>query len=373
MSLLFRYLVRHNALLLLPTLAVGIGLYILTDLFERLDNFIEAGVPVRMVAYYFLVKTPLVISQILPVIFLLSTVIQLCVMARSRELTALQAGGISLAVVARAMVLCGVFWGCVQLGFSEWLGVAGERESARIWQEEVRKRNLAATVLSNIWFTEGPWIVSLGKLRPDAAGTDFAAYEITPDGLHIKTMLEAPSFTARAGRWTLRDAVRRDPESFCSERFPELTLPLEQDPATFRLVSAGTKPQQLPLWQLGAAIEQLRASGSNVESLRTAWHMKSAYAASLVVMALLATALVSWRDNIYIATALALLCTFLYYALFTLGTSLGQRGLVPPLPAVWGANVLVAVPALLRLTPMLLAGRRGRRLRRLTARGNKTT
>ena len=39
MSLLFRYLTKNNAMILLPTLAVGIGLYVLTDLFERLDNF----------------------------------------------------------------------------------------------------------------------------------------------------------------------------------------------------------------------------------------------------------------------------------------------------------------------------------------------
>lgn len=45
MSLLFRYLTKNNAMILLPTLAVGIGLYVLTDLFERLDNFIEAGCP----------------------------------------------------------------------------------------------------------------------------------------------------------------------------------------------------------------------------------------------------------------------------------------------------------------------------------------
>ena len=115
MSLLFRYLTKNNAMILLPTLAVGIGLYVLTDLFERLDNFIEAGLSVGMVLTYFVVKMPLVISQILPVIFLLSTVIQLCIMARSRELTALQAGGISLGVVANSMILCGIFWGASSL------------------------------------------------------------------------------------------------------------------------------------------------------------------------------------------------------------------------------------------------------------------
>ena len=71
MSLLFRYLTKNNAMILIPTLAVGHGLYVLTDLFERLENFIEAGLSVGMVLTYFVVKMPLVISQILPVIFLL--------------------------------------------------------------------------------------------------------------------------------------------------------------------------------------------------------------------------------------------------------------------------------------------------------------
>ena len=96
MSLLFRYLTKNNAMILLPTLAVGIGLYVLTDLFERLDNFIEAGLSVGMVLTYFVVKMPLVISQILPVIFLLSTVIQLCIMARSRSFAAFSGAASSL-------------------------------------------------------------------------------------------------------------------------------------------------------------------------------------------------------------------------------------------------------------------------------------
>ena len=82
------------------------------------------------------------------------------------------------------------------------------------------------------------------------------------------------------------------------------------------------------LWQLGDAISQLKSSGSNVEALRTAWHAKLAYAASILVMAFVATAIVSWKDNIYIAVTVALLCTFLYFAVYTLGTTLGQRGIL---------------------------------------------
>ena len=239
MSLLFRYLTKNNAMILLPTLAVGIGLYVLTDLFERLDNFIEAGLSVGMVLTYFVVKMPLVISQILPVIFLLSTVIQLCIMARSRELTALQAGGISLGVVANSMILCGIFWGGVQLGFSEYLGVAGERESARIWQEEVRKKNLAATVLKDVWFTDGDWIVSLGTLDPQAHGTGFSGYELSDDGLSIKRIVQASTFTAEPNHWALQDVRVYTPDTFTQEQEPDFVLPLRQDPETFRLERGG--------------------------------------------------------------------------------------------------------------------------------------
>ena len=353
MTLLFRYLARNNAYLLLPTLALGIGLYLLTDLFERLDNFIEAGVSAKVVALYFVVKVPLVISQILPVIFLLSTVIQLCLMARSRELTALQAGGISLAVVARSMLVCGLFWGVVQLGFSEWLGVEGEKESARIWKEDVRKRNLAATVLRDVWFADGPWIVSLESLNPDSTGTGFIGYKLSPDLQGLESIVQAPTFTAAPDAWQLQNAETTNPGAFTHVVEPVLNLALTQDPATFRLVQ-NSKPQQLPLWLLGDTIDKLREAGSNVENLRTAWHVKLAYAASLLVMAMVAVAIVAWNNNIYVAAAMALVATFLYYALFTLGTSLGQRGVIPPLVAAWGANMVAAACAGFRLAPLFL-------------------
>lgn len=355
MSLLFRYLTKNNAYILLPTLGVGIGLYLLTDLFERMDNFIEAQVPLPMVLTYFAVKTPLVISQILPVIFLLSTVIQLCLMARNRELTALQAGGISLGAVACSMIFCGVFWSLVQLGFSEYLGVKGERESARLWQEEVRKRDLASRILENVWFTDGQWIVSLGTLNPDSTGTDFSGYQLSKDGLHIEQIVHAPTYTARRKHWALENATVYSPASFTQITESSVVLRLRQDPKTFRLVQGGNKPQQLPLWLLGDAIKQLHSSGSNVENLRTAWHAKIAYAASILIMAFVATAIVSWKDNIYLAVPLALICTFLYYAVYTLGTTLGQRGLLQPFLAAWLANGLAALFAFWRLLPLVLA------------------
>lgn len=356
MSLLFRILLRNNTLIVLPALFLGTGIYVLTDLFERLDNFVDAQLGFGIIATYFVYKVPLIISQILPVVFLLATVIQLCLMIRNRELTALYAGGVSPLAVLRMLFLCGVLWSAIQLGFSQWLGVQGEQESHRIWQEQVHNKNIHKT-LKNLWFIEQDRIISLGTLEPDDTGERLLLYALSPDGLQIEEVIRAERYTAGAKNWTLYDVDYTNPRQYLNERREEMTISVKQDLDSFRLVSSGTNPQQLSVFQLGDAINALEASGSNVELLRTAWHAKLAYAASLAVMTLVAMAIATWKDNIYIASGLALVVTFLYYALYTVAGTLGQQGIVPPLVAAWMANILAAAVAIGKLSPLLISRR----------------
>jgi lipopolysaccharide export system permease protein len=66
---LSRYLLRQNLFYLLTTLAVGTALYLMSDLFDRLDDFMEAGLGMATALRYFAVKIPLIISQIMPAVF----------------------------------------------------------------------------------------------------------------------------------------------------------------------------------------------------------------------------------------------------------------------------------------------------------------
>ena len=101
MTLLSRYLIRQNLFLLFAILLMSTGLYLLTDFFERLDNFLESGTSAKMVLIFFSVKIPLIISQILPAVFMLAMVAQMNFLQRSRELIALTAGGISPMALVR--------------------------------------------------------------------------------------------------------------------------------------------------------------------------------------------------------------------------------------------------------------------------------
>lgn len=350
MSLLTRYLLRQNMFLMILVLAVGIGLYLLSDLFDRLDDFLEAGIGLKTIILYFVAKTPLIVSQILPAVFLIGCILQLCFMARSRELVALQAGGISFARLARFFIVYGLIWAVVQLGFSQFLGVRGEDTASRIWREDVRKKSTEDAVLSSIWFTEGAYVVHLGTVQPARGqGANVTVYELNAQGTSILQVLQAARFTARKGEWMLHDVRILDPGMFATGKTDLMSLPLQQDVGAFKVIDPRMNLQKLPLWSLWGAIGQLKASGSNVEALWTALHMKLAYAGSVVVMGLIALMLATWKDNLYICLGVGLLLTFGYYALFTLGGTMGEKGIVPPVLAAWGADILFAVLAVGRI------------------------
>ncbi len=336
MSLLQRYLVKQNMFLLLLVLSAGTAIYLLTDLIERMDVFMDAGLGIKDMLLYCLLKLPMIISQILPAVFLLALVLQLNILERSRELIALRAGGVSPLVLARFVLIYGLIWAVGQLFFSQAAGSFGERAAARMWQEQVRGKDLNAQAISGLWFTEGARVFHLDTAYPNqGTGQGLLMYRLDDKGLSIEEIIRAESFTIEKKRWVLNNAVRILPGSFAAERLPELELPIRQDLKAFATVESVARPSALPLWELSALISRLQKSGSNVEGLRTAWHGKLSYAASIMVMGLVALLISQVTSNVYKAMGLSLLGAFLFYSLNTWCSALGERGLVPPPVGGW--------------------------------------
>ena len=61
---------------------------------------------------------------------------------------------------------------------------------------------------------------------------------------------------------------------------------------------------------------------------------------SILSMGLLALAMVTITENVYVNVALSLVVTFGYYTVFMIGATLGQKGILPPWIGAWLANLL---------------------------------
>lgn len=350
-TLMDLYLLRQTTYLLMLTLIVGGGVYLMTELFDRMDNFMESGTRFKYILIYFIVKLPLILGQILPAAFLLSVIMQLCLMAGNRELLALQAGGVSLWRVAAFFIMYAVFWGSIQLGMSQNLGVAGNNYAKEIWNQHVSYNAYKHDYVRNFWLMEDNLMVYAREVNiPNRSGSDIVCYELSKDGLIVERVVRASAFRIEDKNWLLSDAIIYDTNGFVRETHVGIEFRINHPVSGLKLLGDDIKLSDYSLWQIGNDIKRLEKSGSNVEALRTGWHMKLAYAASLVVMSLVAVALITWKENIYINLGVGIVITFLFYTVLTVGGTLGESGRLPPIIAAWSPVAIVGGAALLRIS-----------------------
>ena len=356
-GVLSRYLVRQNLFLMAVCLAVGTCIYLLSDVFDRLDDFIRAGLGAETILFYFFVKIPLIVSQLMPAIFLLAMVIQLGVLSRSKEMLALQAGGVSFAWFIRFFLVYALVWSAGQLVFSQFLGVFGEYEANRIWKEDVRKKQLDELTIKQLWFRDGPFIVRAEEAYPaKSRATDITVYEFATDNQELIRILTAKKALIDDNGWGLLEVHELDTRTFISVDRPSQFLSVRQNLKAYAAVELKGDKAQLPLLELSKAIDKLEESGSNVEILRTVWHSKWSYAFSIAVMALLALGLATFSSNMYANIGLSLILIFIQYGVHVVGETAGEKGVLPPILAAWMGNLVMGSAASLRLAWVALPG-----------------
>ena len=339
LNTLQRYLLVQNLFLNGLCLGVGICIYLLQDLVENLDIFVQAGVGVGTMVAFFLAKLPLILSQILPAAFLVSLIVQIGLLVRHRELLALQSGGVSYAALIRFYAVYGLVWCFAQLFLAQALGVAGQRTMDRIWREEVRKEEAGQVELRDIWFLSGPYVISIDGAYPEQRrGRDISVY-VYGEANTLQQIIVASRFDILDTGWELHEPRIYETLSFDVREEASLSLDIAQDLEVFNVLQTRFEAASLSLFELGRIISYLEGTGSNVERLRTAWQMKWSYAFSLLMMALIALALYTIFDSVYLNIALGLAIVFVYYVLFVLGVSLGERGFLPPFLGAWLGNL----------------------------------
>lgn len=338
-GVLSKYIARQNLLLLVSCLVVGIGIYLLVDAFDRLDDFLDAGLGAGSILYYFAVKIPVIISQILPAVFLLSVVVQMCIMGKARELIALRAGGVSPAWFFWFFVAYGLVWSVLQFGFSQYIGMFGQMEAHRIWKEEVRRKELDELKVQDIWFRDGPFIVHADQAWPSRSrATGVTVYELAPDTDRLIRILTASKALVDENGWGLLEVSELDVRTYRSVERKSQFLSVRQNLRSFMAVDSNSDKGQLPLWELSRVIRELKESGSNVEVLETAWHARWAYAFSLLTMAVLGLSVTTFTEKTYLGVGVSLIGVFIFYGVYMVGLSAGQAGILPPVVAAWFAN-----------------------------------
>ena len=312
--------------------------------------------PLTQLAGYFLAFSPGSLGLAVPVAALIGAVVTCTVFARTGELTAMRATGMSARRVVASIV-----------GLTIVLSMAAYLVQDRI----APQTNLRAQALKDEILQRSPRTYGATQGGRWIFGTKSRLYHyrlFDPElrrfqGLSVYIVdLNAPSISSHA----VAPSVRWDGQGWRTDGGWIRTFPPGGGTGEFKRFGAETSldidppehfarrertmtrendlPEQMSLEDLAQQIRALENSGFDTTRLRVDWHVKLARTLTPLVMVLLGLPFafrVGRRGSMY-GVGVALLLVLAYWAAFAITNALGLEGALPPLVAAWAPNALFA-------------------------------
>lgn len=119
---IFRHLLGEYLTLLICCVLAFLVLFLVTDIFNDLQDFLARDVPMDQTIGYFMMRQPMNLVYVLPVAVLLSLCFLVYNLIRHQELTAIRAAGLSIPVVALPIWVCAGLLAVTLLCVNEFAG-----------------------------------------------------------------------------------------------------------------------------------------------------------------------------------------------------------------------------------------------------------
>jgi lipopolysaccharide export system permease protein len=349
-SVLSRYLFSEFWGIFSLTLVGFVGLYLIIDLFDRLNFFMRNEATTGAMLRYLAFKLPLILTQMVPPAVLAGVLISLGVLGRRNELVALRASGVSLTRIARPLLVTAAAISLIMLLWGETIVPLSMSRQQEVSLIEIRKQ-APRTVLGDraTWFhgAEGFYHIDfIDRARQMLFG--IVIYHVDPE-FRLTHTTEIHSARWDSDHWDVSDAVTRrvtkelevEVESVAGDGFLREEK-LEDFLEVFR------EPEELSYIMLHERIEAMTRKGIDASSYLVDLHLKLAIPFMSFVLAALAVPIAARNRrhaSVAITLGIGIVVGFFYWIVFAFGVSLGHSGAIPPAVAAWSANFICLLAA----------------------------
>jgi lipopolysaccharide export system permease protein len=345
--LLPKYLSRQFLGLFLFSLIGSVFLFVIVDLIENADQFIDAKAAWHVVVVYYLYFLPNILVLTVPVATLLATVFSVGLLAKNNEITAMKALGYSFYQVMSVLLIMGSVISVFTFFMQEVIAIPANRKMMEIKRDYLNKNEGTAYLkYRNLLIQEPPDKIVRIEFFDNKTGTAHNVIVETFADNKLISRLDAAEMQWKDGAWVVPGGYQR---IFNDEK--EKAFPLSKT-AVFRfqftpkeLASAQIKPDEMRFLELYRFILKIRHSRGEVQRWLTDFHMRITFPVSNLFIVLLAAPLSYNRrkKSLAIGFGICLLICFFFFGLIKLGQTLGQNESLPPLLAAWLGNILAAV------------------------------
>lgn len=313
------------------------GIYLLSEALQKSRNLGEAGFDLVLLAQYLALRIPDILTEMAPFGVLLGTLVLLGELARHSELTALRAGGLSLARIARPLLLGGLIAAVATFVLED--RVAGRLEflGERLLQQEMDGARSGRWLgEGGVWFRDGPFVVAATRVaRSGRELSGVRLYRVGDRGL-LEEVLVGDRLVYRGGAWHLDGGTRLGMADLEMIPLAAREVPLQARPEV--MADLGRSPERMGVVGLWRYVEQVRNQGQSADFLAFTLWQKITLPLACAVMVLVATPFVSLtpRSGGRVGRLLAGIALGLaFHASNVLVEQVTVAGIMPPLTAAW--------------------------------------
>jgi lipopolysaccharide export system permease protein len=342
MSIIGKYLTTEVLKFFAIILLMVISIFLAVDFFEKIDNLLEAGLPLSKILTFFQLRIPFIVAQIAPVGILLAVLIVFGLMNKNYELIAFRSSGISVYYFLKPILTLAFILSILLFALADLIVPLTINQANKIWLGEVKKKSAVA---KNIWI-KGHRSISHIKYYNSANQTisGITLYYFDKD-FRLKRRVDAKTGYFENGKWIFHQVMEQQLNktagdytiTFHAQRFE----PFEFLPDDLKRVAK--KSEEMNFIELLEYIREVESEGYDATSYKVDLHAKIAFPLICVILCLLATGIGARRkrrEGLSFNIAYGIGLIFVYWIFYTFCLSLGYGGVLFPVVAAWTANFI---------------------------------
>ena len=225
MRVISRHILSELSKIIVICLGGFIAIYLVIDFFERIDNFLEAQLPLSLALEYFLLKCPIIVQQGIPMAVLMGTLIALGLFVRNNELTALRASGVSPLLLAGPIVMTALFLSLMDFGLAEYLVPVTTSRLNWVWHVKVKKLpEQSGFTQEKLWYKSGNTLYNIRVFHPERQLLEGVTIYRFDDTFRLVQRLDARRGEWDGESWVFTDGIflnRNADDKFALERFED--------------------------------------------------------------------------------------------------------------------------------------------------------
>lgn len=355
MRIIDRYIIRQFLSTFLFGLIVFALIFVVIDMIEKIDDFIDKDVPAEIIFEYYIVFVPDMIKLIIPVSVLLSGLFTAGKMSTLNELTSIKAAGVSFYRYIAPFMIVTLLISMLTVYFNGFIVPMANKQKVYI-EKTYMKKGLESNN-DNIYFQDSNTrIVTINyyNVRKNEANRvsiqDFDSTNTTrmtarTDGMK---MFYDTTFSAwklvKVFKRTFKDSLETA-EEFDTLMIADLNFkPLDVE-------KKQRKPTEMTLSELKEYAAEQRRAGNDPTRILIEYNSRYSFgfASFVVILFGLTISANKRKGGVALHFGINLGITFIYLVFFKVSEAFGKNGVLDPALTAWLANIIFFTAGVINL------------------------